>query len=54
VRSMSEHTNATWLMPPSWNSELGLSGLITSRLHEASGQERNLNLTSDSGSINGR
>ena len=31
-RSMSEQTNATWLMPPSSNSELGLSGLITSRL----------------------
>src|SRR6187551_485617 len=41
-------------MPPSSNSELGLSGLITSRLHGTSGQERNLNLTSDSDSINGR
>ena len=46
---MSEDTSATWLMPPSWNSELGLSGLIMSR---NSCQDRDLNLTSDSGAIN--
>ncbi len=38
-------------MPPSWNSELGLFGLIMLQLLC---QDRNLNLTSDSGSINGR
>ena len=46
---MSEDTSATWLMPPSWNSELGLWGLIMSR---NSCQDRDLNLTSDSGAIN--
>src|SRR3979411_1446460 len=56
---MSEQTSATWLTPPSSNSELGLFGLITPRLlgyrpWRTSGQERNLNLTSDSDLINGR
>ena len=46
---MSEDTSATWLMPPSWNSELGLSGLIMSR---NSCKDRDLNVTSDSGAIN--
>jgi hypothetical protein len=30
---MSEHTNATWLIPPSSNSLLVYCGLIMLRLH---------------------
>jgi hypothetical protein len=33
VRSMSEHTSATWFIPPSSNSLLGYFGLIMLRLH---------------------
>src|ERR1700722_15283264 len=53
---MSEHTSATWLMPPSSNSELGLCGLIIPGLPSVGmalgwfrGGDPNLNLTSDSG-----
>src|ERR1700689_508363 len=53
---MSEHTSATWLMPPSSNSELRLCGLIIAGLPSFGmalcwfrGGDPNLNLTSDSG-----
>ena len=53
---MSEHTSATWLMPPSSNSELRLCGLIIPGLPSVGvairwfrGGDPNLNLTSDSG-----
>ncbi|AHM05960.1 hypothetical protein BCGT_0039 [Mycobacterium tuberculosis variant bovis BCG str. ATCC 35743] len=32
MRAMSEHTSATWLIPPSSNSVLVLCGLIIVRL----------------------
>src|ERR1700722_9258777 len=55
---MSEHTSATWLMPPSSNSELRLCGLIIPGLPSVGmalgwfrGGDPNLNLTSDSGLI---
>src|ERR1700723_254945 len=52
---MSEHTSATWLIPPGSNSELLLCGLIISGLPSVGVALRwfrrgdpNLNLTSDS------
>src|ERR1700753_1138960 len=49
---MSEHTSATWLMPPSSNSVLVLSGLIIVWLPsvpgQRPGQDADLNLTSAS------
>src|ERR1700744_5596650 len=53
---MSEHTSATWLMPPNSNSQLRLCGLIIAGLPSVGvalgwfrGGDPNLNLTSDSG-----
>src|ERR1700733_4611970 len=52
---MSEHTSATWLIPPSSNSGLRLCGLIIARLPSVGiahrrlrGGDLDLNLTSDS------